>query len=63
MGQAARGLARRVGSSLGLGHWHPNAQCPKGQTTDSRLLSSLLIPPFSVAQEGFFCPTTLLNHA
>lgn len=59
-GPSSKGVSKE---GLGLGHWHPNAQCPKGQTTDSRLLSSLLIPPFSVAQEGFFCPTTLLNHA
>lgn len=63
VGQVARGLARRVGL-YPLG-WDICilTQYPKWHTTHSRLLSLLLIPPFAVAQEGFFCPNTLLNYA
>ena len=34
------------------GHLHPAAHCPKGQTTDPSLLSSLFIPSVSVVHDG-----------
>ena len=47
-GPSSKGAGRKVGTLPGLGHLHPDTGCP-----GSSLLSSLLIPPFSVVRDGF----------